>query len=318
MKKKWHIPFLMFLILASVWVIKNNQEKEKRYFSEEQFVFGTVMHVTYEADSSLAKGYMEELRKVDATLSMFNPNSLVSRINRNETDTVSTMFLEVFTLAQNISSNTNGAFDITVAPLVNAWGFGFKNGALPDSAQVDSLMQYVGWENVMVKEGRIIKKKDVILDFSAIAKGYGVDKVAEYLQSQGVKNLMVEIGGEIVCHGNNPKGGEWRIGINKPVEDSTSTNHEVEKVITLHDGAMATSGNYRNFYTTKDGKKIMHTIDPKTGYPVQNDILSSTVYAQTCAEADGYATAFMVMGKEKADKILEKNDLKADFITVKD
>lgn len=313
--KKWHLPFLLFLVAASVWVIRNNQEKQKRYWNEEQMVFGTVMHVTYEADSSLAAGYMAELAKVDATLSMFNPNSVVSRINRGETDSTTEMFREVFMLAKEVSEATDGAFDITVGPLVNVWGFGFKNSILPDSAQVDSLMQYVGWQDVKLVDGRIVKKEGVVMDFSAIAKGYGVDKVAEYLQSQGVTNLMVEIGGEIVCHGNNPKGGEWRIGINKPVEDSTSTNNEIEKVITMHEGAMATSGNYRNFYVTPEGRKIMHTIDPKTGYPVQNNILSSTVYAETCARADAFATAFMVMGRERAMRVVEKENLKVDFIT---
>lgn len=318
--KKWHLPFLLFLIAGSIWVVKNDNitHGRKMFYNEEHTIFGTVMHVTYEADSSFSAGYMEQLAEVDRNLSMFNKESLISKINREETDSLSEMLNEVLTMALSISQATDGAFDVTVAPLVNAWGFGFKNDVLPDSTQVDSLRALVGYKNISItKDGRVRKLiPGIIMDFSAIAKGYGVDKVAEYLKEKGVKNLMVEIGGEVVVCGKNPKGKEWRIGLNKPVDDPTSTNREIEKVIELSDGAMATSGNYRNFYMTKDGRRIMHTIDPKTGYPVQHSILSSTVYAPTCAMADAFATAFMVMGEERAKKVLSKHpELKVDFIT---
>jgi thiamine biosynthesis lipoprotein len=216
------------------------------------------------------------------------------------------MFLDVYNLALHISEETDGAFDITVAPLVNAWGFGFKNSALPSSYQVDSLRQIVGYQKVSLENGHI-KKKDprIMLDCSAIAKGYGCDVIAKYLRSRGVKNFMVEIGGEIVTSGLNPDRLPWKVGVTKPSDDSLSTSHELQTVLNVTDMAMATSGNYRNFYY-KGGKKYAHTIDPKTGFPVQHNILSATVIAKSCAEADAYATSFMVMGLEKAQKVMER------------
>ena len=257
-----------------------------------------------------------ELQKVDASLSMFNPQSTISKINRNETDEVDEMLSEVLNLSFTIYEATDGAFDPTVAPLVNAWGFGFKNGQLPDSTQVDSLLALVGLAHIHL-EGNKLKKDNPlsILDFSAIAKGYGVDRAAQVLRSHDIRNFMVEIGGEIVTEGVNEKGEPWRIGINKPDDDSTSTNTELQDVIELSGKAIATSGNYRNYYI-KDGRKIAHTINPKTGYPAQQDILSSTVIAPTCAEADAFATAFMVLGTEGANKVLEKQpQLETYFIT---
>ena len=314
--KKWHLPFLVLLIVGT-YMAYRQKHPTPQYIQEEQHVFGTVMHVTYKSSTSLKDGYNECLQQVDRSLSMFNPLSTVSRINRNETDTADAMMMEVMRMAMAVSEATDGAFDITVAPLVNAWGFGFKNDALPDSAQVDSLLELVGWRNIVLRDDGVIEKKKagIVMDFSAIAKGYGVDKVAEYLRRNGVTDYMVEIGGEVVCHGHNAKGKPWRIGINKPVDDPNSMNQEIEKIIELEDGAMATSGNYRNYYITPQGKRIMHTIDPQTGYPVQHNVLSATVTAPTCAMADAFATSFMVMGKEKAQKILAAHsELKAELI----
>lgn len=316
MKKKWHLPFLLLLILGT-WLAYQQQHPRDRYFREEQSVFGTVMHVTYKAPASLADEYMDELRRVDASLSMFNPKSTLSRINRNETDTADEMLREVWQMAQAVSEATDGAFDVTVAPLVNAWGFGFKNDALPDSVQVDSLRALVGYKGVtLTDDGRLVKRRpDIVMDFSAIAKGYGADRVASLLRSRGVNDYLVEIGGEVVCHGKNPKGKAWSIGINKPVDDPESVSQEIEKVVTLNDGAMATSGNYRNYYITPEGRRIMHTIDPKTGYPVQHNVLSATVMAPTCAMADAFATSFMVMGRERAEEVLKAHpELKAELI----
>jgi len=314
--KKWHLPFLVLLIVGT-YLAYLQQHPSARYINEEMRVFGTVMHVTYKTTESLKEGYSEELKQVDMSLSMFNPMSTLSRINRNETDTADAMLCEVLRMAMAVSEATDGAFDVTVAPLVNAWGFGFKNGQLPDSVQVDSLMTLVGYRGVtLTEDGRVKKEKPgIVMDLSAIAKGYGVDKVAEYLKANGVTDYMVEIGGEVACHGKNAKGKAWRIGINKPDDDPTSTNTEIEKVMELEDGAMATSGNYRNYYITPEGKRIMHTIDPKTGYPVQHNVLSATVIAPTCAMADAFATSFMVMGSERAEEVLKKHpELKAELI----
>jgi thiamine biosynthesis lipoprotein len=228
-------------------------------------------------------------------------------VNQNQEVQLNDMFLDVYQLAMKISNETDGAFDITVAPLVNAWGFGFKNGIEPSKQQVDSLMQIVGYQKVALEKGEIRKTDDrVMLDCSAIAKGYGTDVVANLLRKLGVKNFMIEIGGEIVTSGVNPEQKPWRVGISKPVDDVQGAAQEVQSIVAITDKAMATSGNYRNFYY-KGGKKYAHTIDPKTGYPVQHSILSATVFANTCAVADAYATSFMVMGLEKAQKLLEQH-----------
>ena len=200
--------------------------------------------------------------------------------------------------------------------MVNAWGFGFKSGKLPTDAQVDSLRALVGYKSITFANGMISKENSgTVIDLSAIAKGFGTDQVANLLMEHGVKNFMVEIGGEIVTRGNNPKGKAWHIGINRPVEDSTGTHNEIQEVIAVHDRAMATSGNYRNFYITEDGRKVSHTIDPSTGRPVQHSLLSCTVLAPTCAMADAFATSFMVMGIEKAKEVVKAHpELQAYFI----
>ena len=225
------------------------------------------------------------------------------------------MFIDVFTLAQKISDDTDGAFDITVAPLVNAWGFGFKSGTTPTKQNIDSLKNIIGYKKVRLHGRRIVKDdKRTMLDCSSIAKGYGSDVVAQLLRSKGVENYMVEIGGEIVTKGISKRRLPWKIGVTKPVDDSLSVNQEIQSVINVTDKAMATSGNYRNFYY-KGGKKYAHTIDPHTGYPVQHNILSSTVIAADCATADAYATAFMVMGMEKAQELLKHHpEIMAYFI----
>lgn len=315
--KKWHYPFLLFLIIGTVYIMRQNAPQQTPFQQEEGTVFGTVLHATYQHESSLHEAIMAELHQVDTSLSMFNPNSTISRINRNETDETDSLFRHIFMLSQQISKATDGAFDITVAPLVNAWGFGFKNSLLPDSAQVDSLRSLIGWQRVSLTADGKVRKEDArtILDCSAVAKGYGSDRVAELFNRMGIRNYMIEIGGEIVMKGTNPKGKPWSIGVNKPIEDSTSTNSEVQTILQLTDCAVATSGNYRNFYISADGRKLAHTINPKTGYPVQHSILSSTVIAPTCAMADAFATAFMVMGLDKAQEVLSAHpELKAYFI----
>ena len=308
MKKKkliWQIPFLLILIFGSIYVIR--QQHDTPYQKDEGFIFGTVYHITYQSDVNYQKEIEAELMKVDKSLSPFNKTSIISSVNRNEKVKVNEMFSEVFTLAESISKETQGAFDITVAPMVNAWGFGFKTGNPPTKQTIDSLRAIVGYQKVALKDGYVVKQNPkTMLDCSAIAKGFGSDVVARFLQKKGIQNFMVEIGGEIVVRGNSDKKLPWRIGINKPTDDSLNTNQELQDVVNVTDIAMATSGNYRNFYY-KNGKKYAHTIDPKTGYPVQHNILSATVLAKNCATADAYATSFMVMGLDGAKKILAKH-----------
>jgi thiamine biosynthesis lipoprotein len=301
----WQIPFLLFLIVGSVLIIRH--QRSMPYQKDSGFVFGTVYNITYQSDEDLKTDIEAELQKVDNSLSPFNKTSIITKVNNNQPIAVNDMFTEVFDLAEQVSKETNGAFDITVAPLVNAWGFGFKKGITPDKHVIDSLRSLVGYQKVSLV-GNKVKKQDkrIMLDCSAIAKGYGSDIVARYLRRKGISNYMIEIGGEIVTSGINEKRTPWRIGVTKPTDDSLNLNQELQTVLNVTDKAMATSGNYRNFYY-KGGKKYAHTIDPKTGYPVQHNILSATVLADNCATADAYATSFMVMGLDGAKKILAKH-----------
>ena len=304
-KRILQLAFLTFLVIATVLIIR--QQRAMPYQHDEGMVFGTVYHITYQHDSSLKADIEAELQKVDNALSMFNRQSDIARINRNEDVKPDKMFTEVYELAERISDETDGSFDITVAPLVNAWGFGFKDGNMPTQRQVDSLLQMVGYKKVALADGRIVKQDArTMLDCSAIAKGYGCDVVARLLKRQGVRNMMVEIGGEVVTMGVNAKREAWHIGVNAPNADNDGDSGELQAVLKMKDKALATSGNYRNFYY-QGGKKYAHTIDPKTGYPVQHNILSATVMADNCATADAYATAFMVMGLEGAQRILDKH-----------
>ncbi len=315
-KKKlyWQLPFLVLLIVGSIYII--TQQRSAPYQKDEGFIFGTVYHITYQNNNNLQKDIEAELDKVNKTFSTFDSTSIISLINQNKPVKINEMFAEIFELSEQISKETEGAFDITVAPIVNLWGFGFKTEQKqPTKEKIDSLRLLVGYNKVKI-EGNFLKKKHpkIMLDCSAIAKGYGADIVARYLREQGIKNFMVEIGGEIVTSGLNEKRLPWRIGVTKPSDNKNNTKQEVETILTVTDKAMATSGNYRNFYY-KGGKKYAHTINPKTGYPVQHSLLSATVIAKNCAVADAYATSFMVMGKEKAEALLTKHpELMAYFI----
>ena len=278
---------LLFIACSLLMLVSCAQ---KEYRQNTNFVFGTIYNITYQSDRDLQQEIEAELMKVDGEFSMFNPQSTVARINSGDSTVErSEMFNEIYQLAQTVSKETDGAFDITVAPLVNAWGFGFKHEQLPTPEQVDSLLQL---RNQM--------------DFSAIAKGYGCDVVARLLESHGIHNYMVEIGGEVVVSGKNAKGDDWHIGITKPTEDSLNVEGEMQTVLSITDHAMATSGNYRNFYY-QGGRKYAHTIDPRTGYPVQHSLLSATVLAENCATADAYATSFMVLGVEGAKAVLARH-----------
>ena len=301
----WQVPLLALLIVGTVVIV--SQQHNTPYQHNAGFIFGTTYNITYQSDIDLQKDIEREMNKVNASLSTFEPQSVISKVNQNRNVRLDNMFTEVFTLAEEISRETGGAFDITVAPLVNEWGFGFKTGMPPDKHVIDSLKQLIGYQKVRLAGGRVVKTDPrIMLDCSGIAKGYGSDVVANFLRSKGIDNFMVEIGGEIVTCGISPERVPWRIGVTKPVDDSLQQQQELQTVLNVTDKAMATSGNYRNFYY-KGGKKYAHTINPKTGYPVQHNILSATVIADRCAVADAYATSFMVMGLDKAQKVLEKH-----------
>lgn len=312
-KLLWQLPFLVVLIVGTILII--GQQRSTPYQHDSGLVFGTEYHIVYQHSSDIKADIEKELQKVDFSLSPFNKQSTITKVNENKAVDLDDMFIDVVTKAMKISENTDGAFDITVAPLVNAWGFGFKQGTAPDKNTIDSLKTIIGYKKVKLENGKI-KKSDprIMLDCSSIAKGYGCDMVARMLARRGIENYMIEIGGEIVTKGINDKRLPWRIGVTKPSDDSLNINQEYQTVLNVTDKAMATSGNYRNFYY-KNGKKYAHTIDPKTGYPVQHNILSATVLADDCATADAYATAFMVLGLDKAKKVLEQHrEIMAYFI----
>ena len=312
-KKKlfWQIPFLILLIVGTVVILK----KQPPFRTNEGLVFGTIYKITYQHQDDLHEEIKAALIEVDNSLSPYNKNSIISRINHNQDTLLNEHFTQVFQLAQKVSDETEGAFDVTVAPLVNAWGFGFKNSTTIEPGTIDSLLQFVGYQKAKLENGKIVKDDSrLMMDCSAIAKGYGVDIVASTLEKKGVQHYMVDIGGEVMVKGKNSRMKTWRIGINKPVEDSLSINQELQTILEVSNVGMATSGNYRKFYY-KDGKRYAHTIDPRIGLPVQHSILSATVIAQNCTTADAYATAFMVMGLEKSMDFCKKHpELDAYFI----
>jgi thiamine biosynthesis lipoprotein len=248
------------------------------------------------------------LADFDMSLSIYQPASLISRINRNEPGVrTDQKFRDVFTKSFEVYKKTDGAFDITVGPIVNALGFGSKDTLDVDSLMIDSLLAFVGMDKVRLEDEFVVKQDtNVILDVNAIAQGFSVDLVAAFLEERKIKNYMVEIGGEIRAKGRNASNELWRIGIDKPMEGNMVPGENLQAIIRLNDRSLATSGNYRRFYE-KNGIKYVHTIDPKTGFPVISNLLSATVVAKDCMTADAYATAFMVFGTERSVRFLEEN-----------
>lgn len=290
------------ILAAGLWILMFTAcTKQKQYFEESGSVFHTIYHIKYEGSEILTEKIDAEFQKFNLSLNPFNPNSIISKVNRNEAVEADDWFIEVFNKAKEVSDHSEGIFDITCAPLVNLWGFGFRKMDSVTPQMIDSIKQFVGYQKVRL-DGRKVVKDDsrILLNCSAIAKGYASDIIARLLEREGIENYMVEIGGEVTMKGVNQNGKCWRIGINKPEDDSTGVKNDIEEVVQLcKKGGVATSGNYRNYYI-KDGKKYAHTIDPRTGYPSEQSILSATIVAEDCITADAYATAFMAMGLEKA------------------
>lgn len=295
--------FLLGFIVMSC-KMTNNQSEKKHYFQDSGEKFYTSYHIKYEYDRSLKDEILEALDKFEYSLNPFKENTIITKVNNNEPVELDSFFIDVFNKSIEVSKMTDGKFDITASPLINAWGFGFKNMDSITPQMIDSLKEFVGYEKIYIDEHGEIKKTDprVEINPSAISKGYSCDIVARLFDSFGIDNYMVEIGGEIVAKGVNEKGECWRIGIDKPINDSTGLMHDLQTIISLCDKALATSGNYRNYYM-KDGKMYAHTIDPQTGYPSEQDLLGVTVIADDCMTADAYATAFMASGKEKSKEI---------------
>ena len=253
------------------------------------------------------------LYEIDTTLSGYNKASQLSRLNAGEQIEPSPMFREVLGAAQRFYEETDGAVDCAAGALFDIWGFGFRTDSLPSDAQVREALANCGKAVWCSEERDTIRP---LFNFNAIAQGYSCDKVAAYLYSIGVKDMLVDIG-EIYCDGLNPQGKPWRIGIDRPKDGNNTPGAELDGIWESDGSAhgVVTSGNYRKFYI-KDGVKYSHTIDPRTGYPVQHNLLSATIIAPTAMEADAYATYCMVIGKEKAQEfILSRPDLEACLIS---
>ena len=304
--KKWIA--LGLAILAAVLLIFLPNQPKSQYFHNQGNIFGTYYNIRYESTEDLHEEIKAALQAVDHSLSMFNQNSVISKINRNENVVLDSLFISMFLEAQSISAISKGAFDITVAPLVNAWGFGKSKEKSPQISdiEIDSLKEFVGYEKIILQEGQIAKQDPrTTLDASAIAKGFGCDVVANILRANGCKNLLVEIGGEVVLQGVNDRGKPWHIGISKPKNDASGVENDLQEVIASSNLCIATSGNYLQYYYV-DGQRRSHTIDPRTGYPVEHSLLSATVTARSCMRADSLATACMVLGKNAALEMIEE------------
>jgi len=277
---------------------------------------GTYYKITIAEKSNITQFQIDSIiTELDNTVSIFNHNSLVSRINRNETDTLNQFLKEILEVSLQVCKETGGAFDFTVGALVNLWGFGKDTLKEVSQEDIEKALKTVGYTKIKIIENRIIKENsETQLNFNAVAKGYCVDLVAAFLISKGLSSFLVDIGGELFAHGERAPNKKWRIGIQKPVEHKEDAI-AAEEIFELQNIAVATSGNYRN-YIEKDGKRFVHTINPHTGYPETSNLLSTTVLTSTCAFADAYATAFMVMGKEKAETFTAQHpEIKAYFIT---
>jgi len=296
------------LILLLLLLLASSCRKTTSFDNFGGFAQGTTYSVTFgnngNIDPQELKSEVENiLKEFDLSLSLYVDSSILSKVNRNEDVQVDQYFSEAFRKSVEISELSGGAFDITVGPLTRAWGFGPDDYRNFSESKLDSLLKLIGMEKVRLENNRVIKIDTAIkFDFNAIAQGYSVDVVSEYLDSRGIRYSLVEIGGEVRARGDK-NGVLWRIGIDRPEDNNNMPGNNLQAVISIKDRSLATSGNYRKFYV-EDGVKYSHTIDPRTGYPARNTLLSATILADDCATADGIATACMVIGRDQTIEFL--------------
>jgi len=303
------LPFVA-IMLFTFCSHKHPNTKHFEYLKLAGYAQGTTYHITYEnsVNQNLGKQVDSILKAFDLSLSEYIPNSIISRINANDpTAKTDTLFNTIFQKSKIVHDNTGGAFDITVGPLVDAWGFGPKGHKFPRKGQIDTLLQYVGMEKVKIVNNKVIKKfPQINIDVNAIAQGFSVDVVCHYFDSLGIKNYIVEIGGELRAKGKNAKDNNWRVGIDSPIDGNSHPGEDIQKILHITDKAMATSGNYRKYYE-ENGVKYAHHIDPHTGYPAKQTILSITLISNECAMSDGFATGCIVVGLKKTKEFLKKH-----------
>lgn len=312
--------YISSLLLIAFLIACDSQQEDVMVVTNRGPAQGTFYNITYLATQGI--DYRESIDSilfvVDQSMSLWKPNSTISRLNKGDTiDSGAGFihFMNVFRAGQKVAKETNGAFDLSVAPLVNYWGFGPEARTNVDSAQADSLRQFVGYEKLQTISDSGFLKPGMQVDMNAIAQGYSVDIIAHFLDIKGIKNYLVEIGGEIKTRGRNNRGDLWTIGINKPSEDS-KVAEQLQVIVGLDSAALATSGNYRKFWEDEaTGIKYVHTINPQTGYPVKTRLLSASIVTDNCALADAWATACMVLGLERAQELVSANDnLEAYFV----
>lgn len=270
-------------------------------------------------DPQLKTGIDSILLAMDESMSLWSPSSLLTKVNSGDTNVrIDRAFYDVLEVSQNAHIVSEGLFDPTIGPLVAAWGFSYKRSSRTlDSAVVDSMLPYVGFKKVLFSRNRVQLPMGMKLDFNAVAQGYTVDEIGDWLLSKGISDFMVEVGGEVVCHGKNSEGKAWKIGIDKPAHEIQADRFQA--IVNLNNKALATSGNYRKYYVDEEtGEKYAHTLLPTTGYPVRNRLLSATIIADDCATADAMATASLVMGLDKAKAFLTQNPHLEGFLIFSD
>lgn len=302
MMKKYTLACVIVMLLCSGCL--GNRE---RYYTMNGMNH-TTYQIKYQYTQALDDEIKEEFRKYYHSINPFDSLSILSGVNRNEKVEVDSLFACIFRTAQMVSEQTGGMFDVTCAPLINLWGFGFEKYDSVSPRIVDSIRTFVGYKKVRL-EGRTVVKDDprTLLNFSALGDGSICDVIANLLDGKGIKNYMIDVGGEVIVRGLNPQGDGWRIGIVKPADDATGTNDDLQEIVRLSGRkALATSGDYRNYYV-KGGRKVVHTINPLSGYPAAQDILSATIVADRCMIADAYATAFMALGRRRARQLAKEH-----------
>jgi thiamine biosynthesis lipoprotein len=298
MKRKLLLYALLTLVSFS-----SCKKQDSVYTSIVGFAQGSTYNMIVENRGNIYAGELKGkidsiLHRFDMSLSLYVDSSVLSRVNRNDTVTCDSFFINVFNRSTSISKLTGGAFDVTVGPLVKAWGFGPDAHRNISDAKRDSLLRLVGMDKVHIRNGKVCKTDmRISLDFNAIAQGYSVDVICRYFDGMGIHNYLVEIGGEVRARGRKA-GRMWNIGIDKPTDNNMTPGKNLEAIIRLSNRSLSTSGNYRKFYI-EDGVKYSHEIDPSTGNPIRNNLLSATILADECATADGIATACMVFGKDR-------------------
>ena len=279
----------------------------KRFFVNEGVVWTTEYHITYEAERDLNDSIQFILGNMDMSVSPYNKASLISALNNNTSTRTDVYISLLLNASRTVNGESGGAFDPTVMPLVNAWGFGYKNGTPPSRAQIDSILTFVGLDKVRLQGDTLVKSDPrVMLDFSSIAKGLACDEIGRMLARNGARNWLVEIGGEVMASGMNSRGTPWQVSVDMPNEEQDGeVTHENALTLALDSGAVATSGNYRK-WRMEGSNKLSHIIDPHTGDSRAGTLLSVTVIARDCMTADAWATACMVLGEENVKNMMQR------------